>query len=228
MQEANRAELRDRILSDPELVLQDRDVMRALVAAAEAARGGNVVDIRGVAMNRLETRLDSLEDTHRSVIAAAYENLSGTNQIHRAVLELLAPHSFSALVETLEGPLRDSLRADSLRLVLEAHDEAEAAFPTDALCAVPAGFIADYVATPRSDRRVILRRVESTTETIYGDDTPHVGSEALLLLDLGEGRLPGMLALGSFDAQQFRATQGTDLLDFFGSCFERVMRRWLA
>ena len=49
--------------------------MRALIAANERAMGGNIVDLRGIAMERLEARLDRLEDTHRSVIAAAYENL---------------------------------------------------------------------------------------------------------------------------------------------------------
>ena len=56
--------------------------------------GGNIVDIRGIAMERLEHRLDRLEDTHRSVIAAAYENLAGTNQIHRAILRMMDPWIF--------------------------------------------------------------------------------------------------------------------------------------
>ena len=60
--------------------------MRALVAANERALGSNVVDLRGIAMERLEARLDRLEDTHRSVIAAAYENLAGTNQIQRNII----------------------------------------------------------------------------------------------------------------------------------------------
>ncbi len=58
--------------------------------------GHNVVDLRGIAMERLEERLDRLEDTHRSVIAAAYDNLAGTNSIHRAVLRLLRPAEAAA------------------------------------------------------------------------------------------------------------------------------------
>ena len=64
----------------------DRDVMRALITANDRQMGGNIVDMRGIAMERLENRLDRLEDTHRSVIAAAYENLSGTNQVHRQLI----------------------------------------------------------------------------------------------------------------------------------------------
>ncbi len=89
--------LRNIILARPERLLEDRDVMNALVAANERAMGANVVDLRGIAMQRLETRLDRLEDTHRSVIAAAYENLAGTNQVHRAILQLLEPQSFETI-----------------------------------------------------------------------------------------------------------------------------------
>ena len=67
--------LRDKILSKPEIILEDQDVMKALVAANERTMGGNIVDLRGIAMERLEARLDRLEDTHRSVIAAAYKTL---------------------------------------------------------------------------------------------------------------------------------------------------------
>ena len=68
--------LRKKIIEKPDMVLDDPNVMRALVAANERAMGTNIVDLRGIAMERLETRLDRLEDTHRSVIAAAYENLA--------------------------------------------------------------------------------------------------------------------------------------------------------
>jgi hypothetical protein len=63
-------DIRDRLLAEPEKILDDQDVMRALIAANERAMGSNIVDLRGIAMERLESRLDRLEDTHRSVIAA--------------------------------------------------------------------------------------------------------------------------------------------------------------
>ena len=70
--------VREQILQDPARVLEDRDIMRALISADEASRGGNVVDLRTIALERLEARLDRLEDTHRHVIAAAYDNLAST------------------------------------------------------------------------------------------------------------------------------------------------------
>ena len=85
----NLEDLRQRILKEPSMILEDADVMRALVDANEKAMGHNIVDLRSVAMDRLESRLARLEEMHKSVIAAAYENLAGTNQVQRAVLKLL-------------------------------------------------------------------------------------------------------------------------------------------
>ncbi len=63
--------LRAKIIAEPAAILDDRDLMHALIAANDREIGANVVDLRGIAMERLEARLDRLEDTHRSVIAAA-------------------------------------------------------------------------------------------------------------------------------------------------------------
>ena len=63
-------DVREQIIAQPEVILDDQAVMRALVAANERALGSNIVDLRGIAMERLEARLDWLEETHRSVIAA--------------------------------------------------------------------------------------------------------------------------------------------------------------
>ena len=113
-------ELREMILAEPNTVLEDHDLMRALVSANEKVMGENIVDLRGIAMNRLESRLDKLENTHRSVIAAAYENLAGANQIHRAVLRMLDPLDFETFLTDLGGDVAEILRVDTMRLVLES------------------------------------------------------------------------------------------------------------
>jgi len=226
--------LRQKIIEKPDMVLDDPNVMRALVAANERAMGSNIVDLRGIAMERLETRLDRLEDTHRSVIAAAYENLAGTNQIHRAVLRLLDPESFASFMEILRGDLRDILRVDALALILETtQEEAGAAVERvgDILKFTEAGFVESYLSQGRTyggDRCVTLRQIQAGPTRIYGDRAPDLRSEACLRLDLGAGRLPGLLVFGAEDPHQFTPQHGTDLLTFFGGVFERCMRRWLS
>lgn len=224
---------RDRILADPDLILDDRDLMRALITANDRQMGGNIVDMRGIAMERLENRLDRLEDTHRSVIAAAYENLAGTNQVHRAILRMLDPAGFEDFLRDLDGDVADILRVDCMRLVLETtQPEQDAALERlgAVLRVAKPGFIEGYLTMGRggSTREVTLRQVRPDDEAIYGEAAGWIRSEALMKLDLGAGRRPGLLVMGSEDPHQFSPSQGTDLLAFFSGVFERAMRRWLS
>jgi uncharacterized protein YigA (DUF484 family) len=224
-------DLRTRILSDPELILEDPTLMKALIAANERSLGGNIVDLRGVAMERLESRLDRLEDTHRTVIAAAYENLAGTNLIQNAVLRLLEPTDFKSFLNCLGTELKDALRVNGLRLILETKEANHGDLGFDSvLTMVEPGVIDFYITAGRdiSIRPVTLRQVSPASEDVYGKQANYINSEALLKLDLGAGKLPGLLVMGSEDPHQFRPNQGTDLLTFFGATFERALRRWFA
>jgi len=228
------ARVRERIISEPDILLEDHDVMRALVAATEQNMGRNIVDLRGIAMERLEARLDRLEDTHRNVIAAAYENLAGTNQIHRAVLRLLDAPKFQDLLTALGSDVADILRVDAMVLVLES-DTPDTADPAlkklgEVLHPAPRGFVEEYITHGRATgaRQVVLRQVRPEERGFYGPAADYIRSEACIRLDLGEKRLPGMLAMGCEDPHQFTPQQGTDLLTFFGGVFERTMRRWLS
>ena len=109
---------RGQILDDPGMILEDRDVMSALIKPSREDR--KVVDLRGVMVDRLEERLDRLEDTHRNVVAAAYENLAGTNQIHRAVLAILDPTNFDDFLSALGSEVAANLSIDVIRLCLES------------------------------------------------------------------------------------------------------------
>jgi uncharacterized protein YigA (DUF484 family) len=225
--------LRETIMSQPGVILDDQDVMQALVAANEKSMGANIIDLRGIAMERLEARLDRLEDTHRSVIAAAYENLAGTNQIHRAILRMLDPVEFETFLRDLGGEVAEILRVDTVRLVLESVQndrDPNVARLGGVLTVAAPGFIETYLRSGRGDqvRQVTLRQVQGASAAIYGDSGDWVRSEAALKLDFGAGRLPGLLVMGSEDPHHFSPQQGTDLLAFFAGVFERAMRRWLS
>ncbi|MEM7439121.1 MAG: DUF484 family protein [Pseudomonadota bacterium] len=227
--------VREQILKDPGTVLNDRDVMRALIAADETGRGGNVVDLRSIALERLEARLDRLEDTHRHVIAAAYDNLASTNQIHRAILAILEPDVFADFLALIEQELAEILNVASARLVLESSAATPELLPQlqeefgagVSFCAP--GDVMKYVTGGRKStaRPVTLRAVANGDPALFGEGAALIKSEALLKLDLGDGNLGGMLVLGSEAVDQFTPQKGADLLVFFASAFERVLRRWL-
>lgn len=229
-------DLKAQILKDPESVLEDREVMRALISAGGGSLGRNVVDLRGVLVDRLESRLDRLENTHRTVIAAAYENLAGTNQIHRAVLRLLDPDDFQVLLGVLGTDLPDLLGVELVRLGIETPGlrPGTPVGPEGELhrlvVALAPGGVDQYLGTARGAgrRAVILRQTMAEGGIVYGEDAQWIRSEALMRLDLGPGKRPALLLLAAEDPHRFTPDQGTDLLAFLGGVFERVLRRWLA
>lgn len=226
------AELRGAILNNPELVLEDPEIMRILTTTPAAGPANNIVDLRSVALDRMEMRLGRLEDTHRSVVAAAYENLAGMNQVHRAILRMLDPVTFESFLHNLGTDVAEILRVDCLRLVLESaqsEDDPVIQRLSDVLSVAEPGFAKAYMTGGRGSvrRPVILRQIHPDDALIFGNKAADMRSEAVLYLDLGDGRLPGMLVMGSEDPNKFHPSHGTDLLVFFASVFERTMRRWL-
>ena len=220
-------EQRQALLDDPSSILMDRDLMRAIVGAHEEGVGANVIDIRGRAMTALESRLDRLEAAHENVIAAAYENQSGMNTIHRAVLSLLEPVDFEGFLENLQSDLADILRVDTLVLVMETAAKEGAPELGGPLTMAPPGTVARAIAGGRRGQpsgEVILRRVANATAALHGGQA---ASEALIPLDLGPTRMPALLLMGSEEPGRFSAAHGTDLLRFFGQAFRLVLLGWL-
>jgi len=226
--------IRDKILSDPQAVLADADVMRALLDANAQALGDNVVDLRGIAMNRLESRLDRLENTHRNVIAAAYDNLAGTHQVHRAVLAMLEPSDFDTFLDRLDRDVRQILHIDSIKIVFEApatDTQAEQSLEqaNSVIVIQDKSFTALYISQGAGGpRNMATRPLTKSGVQVYGDSARGLQSEACIELDLGSQRLPAMLCLASQDPKKFSPQQGTDLLTFFGGVVERLISHWLS
>nr|WP_229583125.1 DUF484 family protein [Paracoccus sp. S-4012] len=217
------------MLASPDLILGDRDLMRALIGARESEVGENVIDIRGRAMQALEERLSRLETAHESVIAAAYDNQSGMQTVHRAVVSLLEPDDFTGFLDNLGTTVAPILRVDTLRLAMESAQAPEA--PGEGpLAMVEPGTVRRMISAgrraPRGDD-IVLRRASAETAVIHGTAGGAIRSEALLPLDLGGGRYPALLLMGSGDPGRFSPTQGTDLLRFFGQVFRLVLIGWL-
>jgi uncharacterized protein YigA (DUF484 family) len=231
-QAVDAATLRRAILDDPSLVLDDSAVMAALLETGGDG-GRNVVDLRGALVSRLESRLDQLSRTHRSVIAAAYENLAGASQVHRTILRLLDAADFAEFLRILVIEAPQIVAVDSARLCLES-GVAEAGPADEAglgetlasrLVMLPEGGVAAYAALGDTAARegVLLRAAPEEAELIWGDEAGAIRSEAFIDLDLGPRR--GAIAFGSEDARRFSEDQGVDLVAFLGGAAARILRK---
>ena len=118
-------------------------------------------------------------------------------------------------------------RSDTI--ILAAMEAPEDAAPSDTgpLVVMPTGSVGRLIAAGRKAPRgddIVLRRASPETLSVHGTE---VRSEALLPLDLGPGRRPALLVMGSRDVGRFSPAQGTDLLRFFAQVFRLVLIGWL-
>ncbi len=223
--------IRSLILADPEIVLSDDMVMRALIGpGASSAR--NIVDLRDRLVERLEGRLKQLVHTNRSVIAAAYENVAGTRQLHRAVLALVDSPDLGEFLRRLTRDVPAMVGVEDGRVCLEAEvDDIVEAYELvgnldGRVLLMPEGTVGEYFALdgdPGSGP-VALRPCGGEAELIFGPET-RARSEALIRLDLGTAS--GLVAFGASDPDRFGPEQGTELLTFFGGVVERLLARHL-
>ncbi|MEM1383386.1 MAG: DUF484 family protein [Pseudomonadota bacterium] len=218
--------IRSLLLADPNLVLDDDQVMRALLGATEH-QDRQVVDLRDKLVERLEQRLSRLVEANRSVIAAAYENVASTEQIHRAILLLLSPCETPEFLRRLTRSVPSIVGVDEARLCLEA--DVEHASPAaelgpelgDRVVTLPVGTVDAYLMLEGEAERagVVLRGSGEEAELIFGGAV--VRSEALMPLRLRRSR--GLLAFGSRDPDRFSPDQGVDLLTFFAEAIELLL-----
>lgn len=222
--------VRSLILADPSLVLDDDSVMQRLVGERNGER--QVIDLRDRLVERLEQRLDKLTTQQRSIIAAAYENVAGTNQVHRAVLALLEPSELPAFLKRLTVDVPAMLGLEEARLCLES-DVTETG-PAEGfglslhgrVMAMPEGMVDGYLALDGSNaEQIMLREAGAEAELIFGEANP-VQSEALMRLDIAGA--PAMLAFGSSDPKKFDPAHGTDLLTFLAGVVERLLTQRLS
>ncbi|MEM8572250.1 MAG: DUF484 family protein [Pseudomonadota bacterium] len=229
-------DLKERILSDPGVILDDPDMIRGLLDADPSFRGRQVVDLRSVLVGRLEQKIGHLEDTHREVLAAAYDNVAGTNQVHKACLALLDAADFAGFLNVMVDDLPQILSVDIVRLGLEAPGAVagKGLGPEGNLnrvvIAMPQDGVGTYITHGRGlgPRQITLRQLAKASPELYGDAAAQIRSEAAVRLDLGAERRPGLLLFGSNEKKRFHRDQGTDLLTFFCGVFERTLRRWIA
>ena len=219
--------IRAAIRSNPSIVLNDRETINVLAQASESGFGGNVIDMRGVAIKVLEARLRESERIRGVVASTAKENLESFMNIQRAILDLLDAGNRAEFCQRLIESVPDQLDVDAIAVLMEPAGGSQQSKVISPGIACPPSLADDYraIAENPGNGRVMLRRIEGGPKSCYGALADAMRSEALVpLTDLGGG-LVGVLAMASRDARHFQPHKATDLLSLFGSAAARIFAR---
>lgn len=225
---------REEILKDPQSLLNDQEIMRALVKAGDDDLAPNVIDLKSVAMDRLEDKIETIKARQSNILSAAYDNIATTAMIHRAVLRLLTPTNFDDFLAFLADDWNESLNASTTRLCLEAASLSPEDFPRlqeefgDGVVFLQRGEVDYYVNLGKdvSPFPVTLRQIKKGVGKIHGVNADKIRSEALIKIDLGPGNRPALIVIATEDEGKFAPDMATDLLEFYGAIFERRMQAW--
>ena len=223
-------DIKKKIISNPEIILDDLEVMKVLFNSYSEATGENIIDLRSVAIKKLEAKIKQTETTNRSIIAAAYENISGYELIHKAILLILEVDNFEDLQVQLSQTVQPALKVSHIHIMIEQEETENIAIKSNNyISVVKPGSVKTYINLENEllQKTVTMRQVSSPNESIYGQKVHSIKSEAVIQLDLGEKKIPALLIIGSNKAIQFEPKKGTELLEFFGSVMERVIKRWV-
>ena len=226
--------LREEILAKAHEILNDETLLRALIGASDKNLGSKIVDLRSVAIQKMDGELKKLKRSNQQVIATAYENLVGMKQVHQVVLKSLEQNNFDEFVTNLNTEACDVLRVDCIKLGLETHSllqntEKNGSKLSKLLDLYPVNFVDTYISQGENNGSddIILRPIPKGSEQLYGKISKTLRSEGCIKLKIGNEKIVGILALASKEREKFTAQQGVELLKFMGSVFERRISHWL-
>lgn len=200
------------LAGNPDFLAGRPELLRTLTPI-DARRGEAVANFQHHVARRLQSELVRVADGHAAFAAASRAALAAQGRVHRVVLALLGAYTLDRLVEAATVDLALELEADAAVLGLEADPQAPFALRADGLRVWPRGRVETWLPYGRA---VLLGTVaEGTADPVlFGSAAPLVRSQAVLRLDAGPRRPPGLLALGARDAARFHGGGGTDLLLF--------------
>jgi len=226
--------LREEILAEAHEILNDETLLRALIEASDKNLGSKIVDLRSVAMKKMDGELKKLKRSNQQVIATAYENLVGMKQVHQVVLKSLEQNNFYDFITNLNMEVCDILRVDCIRIGFETHSSLQNTKKYDPkflelLDLYPKNFVNTYLSQGEKNRtdEVVLRPTPKGCEQLYGKLSKNLKSEGCIKLTIGNEKIVGILALASKEREKFTAQQGVELLKFMGNVFERRISHWL-
>ena len=177
-------------MADPGVILNDTELLLALSKHAKRDLGKDVIDLRDVAVRRLETQLNASKEQHQILLEVLSENFDSALRIINLMLVLLKSRDLDELFHKLLTKVPQAVDVDYVRFVqLTGKSSPPPLVDTTSLAIknITHAKLEAYLGVQVQDiydNKVSLRSIAGGDQNIYGNIADQVRSEAIIDLSM--------------------------------------------
>lgn len=219
--------IHDYLAEHPDFLLKNPDTL-ALLQLDEDQTPANIISLAQKQRERLEDKVQHLDEQLRALIDNAHSNSALQDRVHQLCLRFLDCDDLESLLRVLMRDLKQEFNADAVALRLFYAGDKAPKIPD--IKANIAQLHADDSALKAFDsllnkqKPVCGRLTKAQKQVLFSD--VDISVESVACLPLGHQPCAGILAIASEDANRFHADMGTTYLSFLGDVFMRMLRRF--
>ena len=207
----------------PAFFEKHQDILEGLSLSHET---GTAISLIERQVQILREQKDEQQQQLQSLISTAHNNEKLNNNVNALILELLDASSLSEVLDIIEKRIRADFEADSIVIkllasgntVLKDHEELTT-------WQQPALAIGEKVMTAREP--VCGSFNKEQMQALFDDADIQSAGIIPLAKDKDSKNCYGIIAIGSYDPQRFRADMGTLFLSLIGQVLTRILKRHL-
>ena len=214
-----------RYLRDHPAFFEDhQDILAGMILSHES---GSAVSLIERQVQVLREQKDEQKRKLQTLISTAQNNEKLNNNVNTLILELLDADSLNDILNVIEQRMRADFEADAVvvkllasgNTILKEHEELTA-------WQQPALVIGEKVMTARQP--VCGSFNTEQMQALFDDADIQSAGVVPLVEDENSKNCYGIIAIGSYDPQRFRADMGTLFLSLLGQVLTRILKRHLA
>ncbi|MDR1994214.1 DUF484 family protein [Azonexus sp.] len=181
--------------------------------------GGRAISLAERQMLSLREKNRAAEAKLAELITFGEENDAISEKVHRLAVGLIAAETFQAVIHLINFHLRDDFAIPHVALRLWDKPEGVEDLPEFAAVSEELQVFAETLGRPYCGSTAGFG-----TASWFGEQAPHIRSQALIALRNGGGTI-GLIALGSEEGQRFYAEMGTLYLERLGELVSAALAR---
>jgi hypothetical protein len=207
----------------PAFFEKHQDILAGMVLSHET---GSAVSLIERQVQILREQKEEQKNKLKNLISTAQNNEKLNNNINALILELLDASSLNEVLNVIEQRIRADFEADAIVVkllasgneVLKEHEELTA-------WQQPALVIGEKVMTARQP--VCGSFNAEQMQALFDDADIQSAGIVPLAKEKNSKNCYGIIAIGSYDPQRFRADMGTLFLSLLGQVLTRILKRHL-